>query len=170
MAVCWCLESAFGALLLLSLLAGWFACKKLSRRHSFIKACVWGSGWSTNEESEPQGWLNVNYKTSWSLKWINGSDIIGICLCQGFYPRPATFPRLLSSQSGDTSFTAQRRLQMLRRWLLPSCSNWGKMWLIRAVELVHRGVCLDSDWLLLAPQVLLLFFSFKFHWFYVWLS
>lgn len=132
--------------------------------NSFQKACVRGNGWSADPESGPRGWLNRNCKTSWSLNWVNGSDVTGIHLCQGFSPRPAVFPRWLSLPSGDTSTLAQRRLQRLRCRLLPSGSNWGRWgWLEQSG--LFAGFWHSS----ISPQVLLLFFSFKFQWFYVWL-
>lgn len=109
----WLLADGLRVILVLcsvTFIVGWLICMQEAKRMTkfFKKACVWGNGWSPNPESEPEGWLNINCKTSWSLKWINGSDI-GIRLCQGFYPRPASFPSSLSLQSGDLSLTAQRR-------------------------------------------------------------
>lgn len=110
----WLLADVLSVILVLCsvpFIVGWLICMQEATQmtNSFKKACVWGSGWSTNPESEPEGWLNINCKTSWSFKWINGSDIIGIRPCQGFCPRPATFPSSVSLQSGDAAFTAQRR-------------------------------------------------------------
>lgn len=74
---------------------------------SFQKACVQGSEWSIDPKSGPRGWLNRNCETSRSLKWVNGSDIMGVHLCQGCSPRHAVFPRWLSLLSGD-AFTWHR--------------------------------------------------------------
>lgn len=64
---------------------------------------------STNPESKLQGWLNINHKTSRSLEWVNGSDMIGIHGHQGVCPGPATLSSSLSLWSVDTSFMAHMR-------------------------------------------------------------
>ena len=151
---------------------------------SFQKACVRGNGWSVDPKSEPRGWRNRNCKTSRNLKWVNGSDITGVHLCQGCSPRHAVFPRWLSVLSGNM-FTWHRG--DCRR---PGFNPWvGKIpWRRKLPRLRSRCSPLavteadQSSWPCwqqslsgfwhssTSPRVLLLFFSFKFQWFYMWLS
>ena len=133
---------------------------------SFQKACVQGSGWSIDPKSGPQGWRDRNCKTSWSLKWVNGSDITGVHLCQDCSPRRAVLPRWLSMPSGDVSMWPRGDYKGEGADCSPLAvteadqSSW-PCWQQSLSRFWHSST---------SPWVLLLFFSFKFQWFYTWLS
>lgn len=157
--------------LLSAFIVGWLICMQEATQmtNSFKKASVWGSGWSTNPESEPQGWLNRNCKTSWSLKWINGSDVMGIhCARASTWGPPCS---LVSCPCGletllhgtEETANAEEMTAPLLRYLGQDEGNWGSR---ACLQENLTGFWLSS----ISPQVLLLFFSFKFQWFYVWLS